>query len=54
MPGESWAFLLADIPPPANDNHEPLDYEDFDPAVIPLFDESAPLDVATIMELLTR
>lgn len=54
MPANDTAWLLLHTLA-ANDNTPcPLDYEDFDPATIPLFDDENPLDVATIMELLSR
>lgn len=54
MPANDTAWLLLRTLA-ANDNTPcPLDYEDFDPATIPLFDDENPLDVATIMELLSR
>jgi hypothetical protein len=45
-----WIYLLE----PANDNapHDPLDYEDFDPSVIP-YDGDMTLDCLDVMELLS-
>jgi hypothetical protein len=36
--------------------HDPLDYEDFDPAVIPAvpFDDDMRLDICSLLSLLTR